>query len=51
MNCLGFYLKIALFDQINLCSNLGILALISYYPLHMKLFNYLMDDLKLEASP
>ena len=32
LKCLVFYLKITLFHQINLGSNLGILALISYYP-------------------
>ena len=34
----------------NLVSSLGILALISYYPLHMKSFTHLMKNLKLEGS-
>ena len=38
MKFLAFYLKITLFHQIKLGSNLGILALISYYPLHIKPF-------------
>ena len=46
----SFLLENNLVSLINQGSNLGILALISYYPLHMKSFNHLMKDLKLGAS-
>ena len=39
-----------LVSPINWGSNLGILALISYYSLYMKSFNHLMKDLKLGVS-
>ena len=45
----SFFLKITYFHQINLGSNIGILALNSYYPLHIKSFSHLMKDMKIEA--
>ena len=45
----SFFLKITFFHQICLGSNLGILTLNSYYPLHIKSFSHFMKDMKIEA--